>query len=715
VTARAVLLWHLHQPDYRDAQTGQPLLPWVRLHACRAYSDMAAALEKFEAVRAVVNFAPSLLLQLEAWLAGNAVDLHEALAKRPAESLAPEERALLLRDSFSVDWDVWVRPVPRYAELLELRGTDPRHIDLLDRQARFTPQDLRDLQVNFLLAWMGFAARREEPFVRELAGKDRGFSEEEKVELIAAQRRIGARILPRWKALAARGQVEITCSPLDHPILPLLVDSDSARRAMPQVPLPPRFAHPEDAREQIVRGLAVAERVFGARPEGMWPSEGSVSPEVIDLLAACGVRWCATDEGVLAKSDLLPIEPLPPGMRAHFRGYLAGSQGEVCVLFRDRELSDLIGFRYAKMAPEAAAADLVRRISSAGNDALVTIALDGENPWEHYPRSGEAFLEALYTAFSGAPGSTVLPRDEIRARRPRACISRIHSGSWIDANFRIWIGHPEDNAAWALLGAARNALEQTEMTVGLEQIEAARSELFVAEGSDWFWWYGDDFVTDSAATFDALFRGRIAQAYRALGLPVPNAVSTPIIAPSKDLANAAAVIVQPRRLIQPLIDGYSRNYYEWAGAGQYRPGSTIGGSMFQGRSAYEQLWFGFSKTELFLRLDPASGTQIDGEVLVTVARLLGDRREEKTVRVLLAKGGDLPAIDETGARCGVARTGVLVELALSLTALGMFAGNRISLVVRVLRGDLEIERLPRLGELETVVPDRRFEQAHWQV
>ncbi|TMA19289.1 MAG: hypothetical protein E6J85_12425 [Deltaproteobacteria bacterium] len=254
------------------------------------------------------------------------------------------------------------------------------------------------------------------------------------------------------------------------------------------------------------------------------------------------------------------------------------------------------------------------------------------------------------------------------------------------------------------------------MTVGLEQIEAARAELFVAEGSDWFWWYGDDFVTDSAATFDALFRGRVAQAYRALGLPVPTAVSTPIIAPSKDLANAAAVIVQPRRLIQPLIDGYSRNYYEWAGAGQYRPGSAIGGSMFQGRSAYEQLCFGFSKSELFLRLDPAPGTQIGGEVQVAVARLLGDRREEKTGRVLLGKGGgDLPVIDETGARCGIARTGVLVELALSLTALGLFAGNRISLVVRVLRGDLEIERLPRLGELETVVPDRRFEQAHWQV
>ncbi|MFL5435585.1 MAG: glycoside hydrolase [Myxococcales bacterium] len=712
---RAVFVWHLHQPDYRDPQTGQPLLPWVRLHATRGYNDMAAALEAAPAIRAVVNFAPVLLIQLEAWLSG-ATDLHESLATRPAESLAQEERALLLRDSFSVDWDLWVLPIPRYAELLDLRGRDLRRLDLLERQSRFTAQDLRDLQVHFLLAWMGFAARREDPFVAEVCRKDRGFSEEEKLGLVAAQRRIGARILPRWKALAARGQVELTCSPLNHPILPLLVDTDSARRAMPSVALPARFAHPEDAREQIVRGLARAETAFGARPEGMWPSEGSVSPEVIDLLGSCGVRWCATDEGVLAKSEVLLGEAPGPGIAAHHRPYVAGSHGNVCMLFRDRELSDLIGFRYAKMAPDVAAADFVRRLSSARGDSLVTIALDGENPWEHYPRSGEAFLSAFYAALSASPIKTVLPRDELRVNPPRSRISRIHSGSWIDANFRIWIGHPEDNAAWTLLAAARDALEQAEMTIGREQIEAARAELFVAEGSDWFWWYGDDFVTDNAPTFDALFRGRIAQAYRALGLPVPGALGNPIIAPQKNPGGAGAVIVQPRRLVQPLIDGYSRNYYEWSGAGQYRPGSNIGGSMFQGRALYEQLLFGFSRSELFLRLDPAPGTQIAGELQVTVARLVGEHREEKSVRVLLAKGGvDLPVVDETGARCGSARTGVLVELSLSLGALGLVPGARIALLVHVVRAEVEIERLPRVGELETVVPDRRFEQAHWQV
>src|SRR5207253_477488 len=211
---RAVFLWHLHQPEYRDPQSGQPILPWVRMHACRAYTDMAAALERFPAVRAVANWAPSLLAQLDAYVEGRAQDLDEQLARKPADSLAPAERA-------------------------------------------------------------------------ELVKKERGFTEQDKLALLEAQRRVAARIVPRWRALAQRGQVEITCSPMYHPILPLLIDSDSAQRAMPTVPLPPRFAWPQDAREQIVRGLDKAQAAFGARPQGMWPSEGSVSPEAIDLLEAC--------------------------------------------------------------------------------------------------------------------------------------------------------------------------------------------------------------------------------------------------------------------------------------------------------------------------------------------------------------------------------------------------------------------------------------------
>ena len=302
--ARVVLLWHLHQPEYRDPVSGQPILPWVRLHATRAYNDMAAALERNERARAVANWAPSLLVQLEAYASGSAVDSDEQIARKPVDSLTAAERAHVLRQDFSVDWDVWLKPVPRYRELLAKRGTEMARVDLLRAQEGFSTHELIDLQVHFILAWMGFAARREHKLVAELARKERGFTEAEKTQLLDVSRKIAAGIVPRWRALARRGSVEISCSPMFHPILPLLVDSDSARRAMPDAALPPRFHFPEDAREQIRRGLSRAERDFGARPTGMWPSEGAVSPEVLQILASEGVRWCATDQGNLERSQL---------------------------------------------------------------------------------------------------------------------------------------------------------------------------------------------------------------------------------------------------------------------------------------------------------------------------------------------------------------------------------------------------------------------------
>ncbi|HMC33388.1 MAG TPA: glycoside hydrolase family 57 protein, partial [Myxococcales bacterium] len=559
----------------------------------------------------------------------------------------------LLRGSFYADWDVWVRPVGRYSELLSKRGTDLRQIDLAAKQADFTAQDLRDLQVHFMLAWMGFAARREEPMVAELVKKERGFSEQEKLALLDAQRRIASRIVPRWRALAQRGQVEITCSPMYHPILPLLVDTECAQRAMPTVSLPPRFAWPQDAREQIARGLDTVQATFGARPHGMWPSEGSVSPEVVDLLEACNVRWCATDQGILERSELELGSPVPVGLPAHYQPYRAGAEGAVTVLFRDRELSDGIGFRYAKSEPREAAGDLLSRIAAVEPDgALVTLALDGENPWEHYPRSGEGFLEALYAGLSDGAVRTVLPSDELRERPARARIEKIHSGSWIDANYRIWIGHPEDNAAWTLLGDARQALAGAEESASATkaQLEEARGHLFAAEGSDWFWWYGDDFTTESAPEFDALFRGRVAQAWRALGLSPPERLSRPIISPQKDATQAGAVLVQPTRLIQPIIDGYTKGYYEWAGAGSYRPGSTSGGSMFRGQGVFTQLWFGFSPTNFLLRLDPAKGADLTGEVRLLLSGI-GGAESEKTVHMRLVPGGaESEAVDEKGVR-----------------------------------------------------------------
>jgi alpha-amylase/alpha-mannosidase (GH57 family) len=720
VTARvrAVFLWHLHQPEYRDPQTGRPLLPWVRLHACRSYTDMAAALEKHPGVRFVVNWAPSLLLQLEAYVRGEAVDRDEELARRPASSYSTGERAHVLKESFSVNWELWVKTQPRYAELLARRGEDLRRVDLLQIQESFSDQDLRDLQVQFWLGWMGFAARREEPLVAQLLAKQRGFTEEEKLGLLDAQRRIAARVLPRWRALRERGQVELTCSPLFHPILPLLIDSDSARRAMPLAQLPPRFAYPEDARLHVTRALDLCERVFGARPVGMWPSEGSVSPEAVELFAACGVKWIATDQGNLEKSELAPDADRSAPL--HVRPWSAGApQQPLTVLFRDREVSDLIGFRYAKSPPFDAAKNLVDRVAAApGAAPLVTVALDGENPWEHYEASGELFLEELYGRLEapGCPLRCVLPRDELPGHPARDRITRIHSGSWIESNFRIWIGHPEDNAAWALLGDARRALAEAEKagTATPAQLAAALEAILPAEGSDWFWWYGDDFTTDNAAEFDALFRRRLQACWQALGQVPPERLGRPIIPPAKDSTQAQAVLQQPRRLIAPGIDGVTRGFYEWHGAGIYRPGRALGGSMHQGGARYVQLWFGFSATHLFLRLDPDGPTAPEGVLELVFSRQGAEGPQRFTFAV--RPGAEACAlVDAAGQQRGLGRSGAIVELSLELSALGLGPQDKVGLLVRVLHDEVEQERLPRYGDLPLTVPGRGFDQLNWQV
>ena len=689
-------------------------MPWVRLHATRAYTDMAAALEKHERVRVVANWAPSLLLQLDAYASGASIDKDEAIARKPAAGLTPAERVHVVKESFSVDWELWVKPVPRYAELLAKRGVDLRKIDLLRAQETFSDQELLDLEVHFMLGWMGSTARHEE-LVAELVRKERGFSEGEKIQLLDLSRKIAQGVVPRWKELAARGIVEITCSPLYHPILPLLVDSDSARRALPDVALPPRFHHPDDAREQVRRGLARAERDFGARPQGMWPSEGSVSPEVLEILGAEGVRWCATDQGNLERSQLVekPVGPL------HHAPWMCG---EVAMFFRDRELSDLIGFRYARSDAQSAAQDLLSRIRAAGADATVTLALDGENPWEHYPESGALFLDALYAGLAKGDVAPVLPRDEIKERPPQRRIARLHSGSWIDSNFRIWIGQAEDNQAWTLLGLARDVLEKNR---GGAHWEEAYQACLVAEGSDWFWWYGDDFTTENAPEFDALFRRNVGEVFRQLGLPPPERLGLPIIAPHKDPTQAQAVVVPPRRLICPVIDGFSHGYYEWSGAGIYRPGQAAGSSMYQGGGAIVQVFYGFSLTEMFLRLDPARGSDLSGELRILLSRERpagalpwskdGGTREEKTLRMPLRPNGECPVLDERGAQVGSGRCGAIVELSLSLGALSIAPADRMGMLLRQMRDGVEIDRLPRYGELELVVPDKSFERAHWHV
>lgn len=549
------LLLHMHQPDYRDPESGVPVMPWTRLHMLRGYTDVPTLVRETGA-RVTLNLVPSLVAQWQHYVRGGSDPWRDLVAK-PAQALTPEEARWAL-GNLVAGHPAAFRWFPRWGELRARR----------DAGAHFSTEDLRDLQVWSVLAWFGATALREHPALGLLRAKARGFTEADKGVVLDAEAQILAALPSRWQGLP-----EVSATPLYHPILPLLVDSAHARRCMPDVP-DPGFRAPEDALHQLVEGRRAVEAFAGAPVTGLWPSEGSVSPEVLALARQAGFVWAATDEGVLARSD---GERTRPGGRPH-HGVWHDASG-LRVLFRDREASDRIGFVYQTWDGVAAAKDLLARLPK---DGPVLLALDGENPWEGYEDAGEGFLRAL---FAQARTQTC---GEMAAATPSGTIARIHTGSWIDADFRIWIGHPEDRAAWRLLADARRAWVQA------GRPEAAREHLLAAEGSDWFWWFGDDFSTPFAHLFDRLFRLHLAAVYRVIGQPLPEGVRRPV-------RQASPAGLQPPVARLPEEDG--EDWFAWAGAGEL---DLRAGAMAPSPGTPRQLLFGARGGRLALRLVPAT-------------------------------------------------------------------------------------------------------------
>ncbi len=486
------LLLHMHQPDYRDPVTGDPVLPWVRKHALRGYRDVPWLLKKTGG-RATINLVPSLLDQIDHYANGGEDPLLRLLrtpvAELPVSSQCVLADAALLGSERRFGWfPAFARLRDRTAETLGVAGR-------LDRI------------VWGELSWFGYSARADYPAINALIARGSGFTQADLDRLVAIEREILRGLQALYRDLP-----EVSCSPYFHPILPLLVNTAHAQRNLPGVP-DPGFAWPEDARAQLQEGRARVRAWTGAEVRGLWPSEGSVSPEVACMVRDLGFGWMATDEEVLARSSA----DADPGRPATFDG---------CTLvFRDHALSDLIGFAYQDVDGEKAAADLLRR--SAGRSAV--LALDGENPWEHYADAGLAFLTAVFRS-----GQTATISDFVD-RTPPQPIARLHTGSWINANFQIWIGHEEDRLAWRLLAAARRAWDEC------GRPPEARPHLHAAEGSDWFWWYGDEFSTPVADIFDALFRAHVTAAWRAMGREPAPRLSQPIKAAQVDTVDIGAI------------------------------------------------------------------------------------------------------------------------------------------------------------------------------
>jgi alpha-amylase/alpha-mannosidase (GH57 family) len=712
-------LWHMHQPSYVDRSANVARLPWVRLHGTKAYYDMAVLAERFGEVHQTFNLVPSLTAQLTDLVEGRVRDHFLEITKIPASDLEPEDRTFVLQHFFMAHWEAMIRPAPRYWSLLLKRGVTVPPQEWAAVARRFSTQDLLDLQVWFNLAWFGYAARSRYGAIDELRAKGERFTEQDKHDVLEMQTAVLRDVIPRYRGLAEAGGVELTTSPFYHPILPLLIDTESAQRATPDAKLPDRFAAPEDAEVQLARAVEHHERIFGRRPIGLWPPEGSVSPEVIPMAARHGFQWLATDEGVLARS-------LTSGQRggSPYAPYRVSVEGaSLDVVFRDRMLSDLLGFTYAHNPPEAAADDFLGRVAAIaardpGRQHMVAVILDGENPWEAYPDGGQGFLSAVYRRLAaGRHARPATISEAIRDAPDRPVLSHLHSGSWINQSFRIWIGHPEDNQAWTVLRRARQFLvsRSADPKLAPKDLQDAWDALYAAEGSDWFWWYGDDFTSMLSPEFDRIFRLHLARVYEALKQPVPGFLRQAI-----KMARDHAPIREPVGLIHPTIDGRATSFYEWWSASQYTVRSDAG-QMYCPVAYASSLFYGFDLEHLYLRLDVSPGLMCSspgtfvGRCHVVTPRPLSLAfplcRDDGACTLTRGEGADAVVVP-TSARVAVER---LVELAVPFADLGLKEGERVEFFVEVLEGQVELGRYPTDGPCTFIVPGRDFEAMMWSV
>jgi alpha-amylase/alpha-mannosidase (GH57 family) len=624
----------MHQPFYKDLWSGEYKLPWTRLHALKDYAGMVEILDEFPFVHQTFNLVPSMVMQIEEYAQGKASDPFFDCAVLPAESLTAAQRAFLLRYFFQANVGRMIYRYPRYAELYEKRH---------DAKA-FSTKDLRDLQVLSQLVWFDEDLLARDKDLQDIIKKGREYSLDDQALLAGKQREALARVLPVYREYAARGQIEISTTPFYHPILPLLCDSDIARVAHPGVALPERFQHPEDARVQLMRARTYMTEKFGVTPVGLWPSEGSVSDEALGLASDCGFRWAGTDNGVLARTL-----DRDAGVDVTYRAYhWAQGDRKIKMLFRDHYLSDLIGFEYSRMNGEEAAHHFLSRIrdNAGGRDVLVPVILDGENAWEWYEANGRPFLRSLYRQISDDPTLRASTVSEALDRCPAEPLTTIFPGSWINANFDIWIGSDEDNHAWERLSEARNTYENKKDSVSEEARKLAYEELLIAEGSDWCWWYGPEHGSDNRPEFDQLYRDHLSNVYRALGMEPPSNLSRPILT-----AQPGEIREAPANALSVTVDGEVTSPYEWLGAGHYRPDSRQG-AMHGGDPVVRDVYFGCDDSRLFVRLDGASSTGAfgiefeDGEARVLIARgrvvEMEALRTGSRFRVTVARNG-LPA------------------------------------------------------------------------
>jgi alpha-amylase/alpha-mannosidase (GH57 family) len=537
------IIWHMHQPYYRHPQTSEFVLPWVRLHASKDYLHMARLLQEFPGVKAHFTMVPSLRDQLEDYGRG-ADDEDTRVTMRTVDGLlTSDEKEHMLRRFFSIHHGNVIHRHDEYRRLLQL-GMATR-----DRPELLSDDYFVDLALWFNLAWIDPDDIASDARLEELRAKGGRYTRDDVRYVIGRQRMMASGVPHLYHRLEHDGQVEIMTTPYYHPILPLIIDSSSALRSDPKAIIPdPPFAYPDDAAYQIEEGIASHERSFGKKPRGTWPSEGSISPEAASAIFKAGLEWFASDEGVLARSVGVEFKRDDIGALLEpqllYRPYRIPGGGTA--IFRDREVSDRIGFLYGDMAPGDAVGDLIWKLERArdrlpddGGPYLATIILDGENAWEQYPNNGNDFLRHLYgTLQKDERFETVRVSDYLDKNPARIDLPNLHTGSWIDATLGVWIGEAAHARAWSALERTRR-FAQEQWGALRYMPKSVRQPLMVAEGSDWFWWYSSRNSSPEDAVFDALFRANLEVVWWYAGAEPPDDIRTSLMDPNRLAAVAA--------------------------------------------------------------------------------------------------------------------------------------------------------------------------------
>jgi len=650
----------MHQPDYRGSD-GVMKMPWVFLHAIKDYYEMPWLLSQHKGLKATFNITAPLIEQLNLYRDPLKNDYFLSLWAVHPSVLEDSDKQWLIKTCKSTQYETMVKPLPRF--------------DQLYHQEFYTDEELIDFEVIFMLAWCGHYLRQGNSIVRELLLKSSGYTQSDKVLLLQTLCLFLQTILPFYEKLQDEGVISISTTPYSHPILPLLIDINNARLANIHTLLPDSpLSLKDDAMEQVRRAIELYHATFGRAPVGFWPAEGALDEASIEIYTQCGLRWIATDEALLFRSL---------GSENRVDLYKPYDYKGMTIGFRDHGLSDLIGFTYRFKTPHEATDHFIHAleaISNQADDPTVFVILDGENAWEFFHNNGYDFFTALYSRLETTPWCTTVTMDEVCALDTIGMLDRLSSGSWIHGTFDTWAGHPEKNRAWELIYQTKRDVANFTGVIAADVAQKIQLHFLASQCSDWFWWYGDDHVTQFSMEFDALFRGHLIEIYRLIGLGAPSYLFDPIVGQK----NNTSFWVKPWESISPNIDGKNSSFFEWFGSGSIDE-SRMFSTMDRVRGPIDMIRYGHDTSSVYVAFegDMRSFSHHDSMVQVTI---------EESGETFLFSPNVLDAL--SGTQCAMDER---LEISLSRDC---FKGYReIHLRFEIVQGDRIVQTMPGFGAL----------------